>query len=99
MTVRAMEHQQQQRSPKTKSYEQPVNRFAIPLLMVMIVRRCLPTIAQSEESRWNLRLRGMLVDGDQSFSIDDPSGDTVLAGGNGSLGLRIAAEYRISRTR
>jgi len=80
-----------------KIHNNPVNKVALSLAFAVIVSICLPVAAENQEPGWNLRLRGMLVDGEESFSIDDPSADTVLAGGNGSLGLGIAVEYRISK--
>jgi len=50
--------------------------------------------AQAQEPRWHLRCHGLIVDGDEDFSVDDGSGGRVLAGGDVAPGLGIALEYR-----
>lgn len=71
-------------------------RFTFLLLAIALVSYWQPGPAQAQDSRWHLRLRGVLVNGDQAFSVDDPSGDRVLAGGNAAPGAGIAVEYRLS---
>ncbi len=73
-----------------------LSRLTFPILAFASIALFLPQDAHAQESRWQLRLRGLLVDGGETFTVDDSSGTQVLAGGNAELGVGVAIEYRIS---
>lgn len=76
-------------------------RNHIPLVLMVILTiaaiSSFPRIAKAEEpSRWQIKTGVVLVDADEPFSVDKPSGGQVSAGGNAELGVALAVEYQWS---
>lgn len=76
-------------------------RNHIPLVLMVILTiaaiSSFPSIAKAEEpSRWQIKTGVVLVDADEPFSVDKPSGGQVSAGGNAELGVALAVEYQWS---
>jgi outer membrane protein W len=76
-------------------------RNHIPLVLMVILTiaaiSSFPRIAKAEEpSRWQIKTGVVLVDADEPFSVDRPSGGQVSAGGNAELGVALAVEYQWS---
>lgn len=70
--------------------------FAIALFTGMALASVVPQPTLAQETGWQLRMRGTVVDSDQRFSIMDSDGTEVIAGGNAGLGAGIALEYRFT---
>lgn len=66
-------------------------------LLVCILAIAGSAAAQAAEPRWQVRLGGLLVDGDQGFATEGEAGSRVLAGGNAEIGAGAAVEFRVSK--
>ncbi len=58
------------------------------------IESCSPKSYASDAPRWELKTGLVLVDTDEPFAVDKPSGGRVEAGGNAALGWAIGLEYR-----
>ena len=71
--------------------------IALLILFAMAAVSSFPRIADAEEMRrWQVKTSAVLVDANDPFSVDKPSGGTVYAGGTAELGVALAVEYRWS---
>ncbi len=76
-----------------------INQHRTQRLAIIIAAAFLMTTAGTtfaEDSRWNLRCRGVIVSGDEAFSVDNSAGGSTIAGGNSAIGVGVAAERRLS---
>lgn len=76
------------------------SKRAVTVLMLgtsLTLMSTLSNVAFAEEqSPWSIKAYGVFGSANESFSVDQPGGNRIEAGGNGTLGIGGAVEYRLS---
>ncbi len=91
-------HPATHRQPATSPlgvYEKSRMRLLCPLMLTLTLL-ALPASAAAQEDGWQVRINGLWVDPDVSFTDLDSNGDRVQAGAEGDIGISLTFERRFS---